>query len=158
MLEAFSRVAVAVLVAMAFTVGAGVVAAGGDKVGKKKPKKVKVCHVPPGNPANAHVIHIPKKAFLKGHKKHGDFIVENKHDFKKCKKKDKKKKKHKKKVKVCHIPPGNPSNAHVIRIPLKAFFEGHLKHGDFLVKSKHDFKKCKHLGDTVDDGKNGNAH
>lgn len=88
MLDTLPRVVVAVFVTLAFTAGAGVVAGGADKVGKKKPKKVKVCHVPPGNPSNAHVIHIPKKAFFKGHKKHGDFLVKSKHDFKKCKKLD----------------------------------------------------------------------
>jgi len=36
-----------------------------------------------------------------------------------------------KKVLVCHIPPGNPQNAHNIRISENAV-QSHLDHGDFL--------------------------
>ena len=36
-----------------------------------------------------------------------------------------------KKVDVCHIPPGNPSNAHTINIDQSAV-DAHLAHGDYL--------------------------
>ena len=36
------------------------------------------------------------------------------------------------KVKVCHIPPGNPENAHVIEVSVNAV-EAHLAHGDCLA-------------------------
>jgi hypothetical protein len=35
------------------------------------------------------------------------------------------------KVDVCHIPPGNPANAHVINVSVNAV-PAHLAHGDFL--------------------------
>ena len=35
------------------------------------------------------------------------------------------------KVEVCHIPPGDPANAHTIRVSENAI-QSHLKHGDFL--------------------------
>lgn len=35
------------------------------------------------------------------------------------------------KVEVCHIPPGNPSNAHTIKVSANAV-KAHLKHGDYL--------------------------
>lgn len=35
-------------------------------------KKVDVCHVPPGNPANAHVINVGVKAAAKGHNVGGE--------------------------------------------------------------------------------------
>ena len=38
---------------------------------EKKEKKVSVCHVPPGNPANGHVIRVSSSA-LPAHLGHGD--------------------------------------------------------------------------------------
>jgi hypothetical protein len=35
------------------------------------------------------------------------------------------------KVAVCHVPPGNPANAHVLRLP-QAAVKAHLAHGDKL--------------------------
>jgi hypothetical protein len=35
------------------------------------------------------------------------------------------------KVDVCHIPPGNPANAHVINVSVRAV-PAHLAHGDSL--------------------------
>lgn len=35
------------------------------------------------------------------------------------------------KVDVCHIPPGNPANAHTINVSVNAV-PAHLAHGDFL--------------------------
>jgi hypothetical protein len=37
--------------------------------------KVTICHIPPGNPANAHTIEVSKNA-LKAHLKHGDYLGE----------------------------------------------------------------------------------
>jgi hypothetical protein len=34
------------------------------------------------------------------------------------------------KVKICHIPPGNPDNAHTIRVNENAV-DAHLDHGDY---------------------------
>ncbi len=39
----------------------------------KDEKKISVCHIPPGNPADAHIISISKNA-LKAHFAHGDFV------------------------------------------------------------------------------------
>jgi hypothetical protein len=39
------------------------------------------------------------------------------------------------KVKICHIPPGNPDNAHTIRVSENAV-DAHLEHGDTLGKCK----------------------
>ena len=35
------------------------------------------------------------------------------------------------KVDVCHIPPGNPANAHTINVDVSAV-PAHLAHGDYL--------------------------
>ena len=35
------------------------------------------------------------------------------------------------KVDICHIPPGNPDNAHVINVSVRAI-PAHLAHGDTL--------------------------
>ena len=35
------------------------------------------------------------------------------------------------KVDICHIPPGNPDNAHTINVSVNAV-PAHLAHGDFL--------------------------
>jgi hypothetical protein len=39
------------------------------------------------------------------------------------------------KVKICHIPPGNPDNAHTIEVSENAV-DAHLDHGDTLGKCK----------------------
>lgn len=45
------------------------------------------------------------------------------------------------KVKVCHVPPGNPGNAHVIEVDWSAWKNGHTPHNshnlDFLVDENH---------------------
>jgi len=40
------------------------------------------------------------------------------------------------KISICHIPPGNPQNAHVIRVSIMALI-AHLAHGDSF-----DLKNC----------------
>jgi len=37
------------------------------------------------------------------------------------------------KVAICHIPPGNPGNAHVITVSVNAL-EAHLQHGDYVMQ------------------------
>jgi hypothetical protein len=37
------------------------------------------------------------------------------------------------KVDVCHIPPGNPANAHIINVSVNAV-PAHLAHGDTLYQ------------------------
>ncbi len=43
---------------------------------EKKEDKVAVCHIPQGNPAEAHTINISMKTYEKSHKKHGDTLGE----------------------------------------------------------------------------------
>jgi hypothetical protein len=38
-----------------------------------------------------------------------------------------------KKVTICHVPPGNPANAHTITVGASAV-DAHLAHGDYLGK------------------------
>jgi len=77
--------------------------------------KIEICHIPPGNPDNAHTITIPA-GNLSGHLAHGD--VEGP-----CGQAGAIK------IEICHIPPGNPDNAHTITIPA-GNLNGHLAHGD----------------------------
>ncbi len=37
-----------------------------------------------------------------------------------------------KKITICHIPPGNPANAHTITVGKPAVFNAHIKHGDLI--------------------------
>ena len=52
------------------------------------------------------------------------------------------------KITICHVPPGNPENAHEITIDLHAWENGHTPHNshadDFVVDADH---QCQ-----VDDG------
>jgi hypothetical protein len=45
------------------------------------------------------------------------------------------------KITICHVPPGNPANAHEISIDLNAWENGHSQHsahgGDFVVDADH---------------------
>ena len=62
------------------------------------------------------------------------------------------------KVDVCHVPPGNPGNAHTISVDRHAV-PAHLAHGDSLGKCKPTkppecapwglFKRCDHDGDKI---------
>jgi len=58
------KLALAILVAVLATLGA--VASFADSQGK-----VDICHIPPGNPANAHVINVSVNA-IPAHLAHGD--------------------------------------------------------------------------------------
>ncbi|HKG71491.1 MAG TPA: hypothetical protein VKA87_06300 [Nitrososphaeraceae archaeon] len=42
------------------------------------------------------------------------------------------------KVTICHIPPGNPDNAHTIRVSENAV-DAHLAHGDTLGECKEKY-------------------
>jgi hypothetical protein len=81
-----------------------------------------VCHVPPGNPDNAHTIVISVNA-VQTHLDHGDTLgpcpeepgpPDDQYE---------------EKVLICHIPPGNPENAHTISVSVNAV-PAHLAHGD----------------------------
>jgi len=94
--------------------------------------KVTICHIPPGNPENAHTIVVGGSA-VAAHLAHGDFEGEcdgdegatdddldddgeadDANDVK---------------VLVCHFPPGNPENQKTIEISEDSL-EDHLAHGD----------------------------
>jgi hypothetical protein len=60
------KLALAILVAVLATLGA--VASFADS-----PGKVDICHIPPGNPANAHTINVSVNA-IPAHLAHGDSI------------------------------------------------------------------------------------
>lgn len=100
--------------------------------------KVLVCHIPPGNPENAHVIEISENA-VQTHLDHGDELGECSvdvppddvppDDFK---------------VNLCHFPPGNPTHFATIFIP-KSEMQTHLDHGDIVgdcaLKDTDDVEK-----------------
>ncbi len=87
--------------------------------------KVELCHVPPGNPDNAHTISVAEDA-LEAHRAHGD--VEGA-----CPEEGSPEPPDGAgspgKVDLCHVPPGNPDNAHTISVAEDAL-EDHLAHGD----------------------------
>jgi hypothetical protein len=103
--------------------------------------KTTICHIPPGNPANAHSITVGNPA-VRAHLAHGDKIgscpdvVSHKP---KCSDEVATGASHHGmspdrtggKVAVCHIPPGNPANMHTIVIGAAAV-RAHLAHGDKL--------------------------
>ena len=58
---------------------------GGDGNGGNGNKKIKICHVPPGNPDNAHIIRVGKNAAARHLANHdGDFVIENAVDREYC--------------------------------------------------------------------------
>jgi hypothetical protein len=84
--------------------------------------KQAVCHIPPGNPDNAHTIVVSVSA-VQTHLDHGDTLgpcpeepgpPDDQYE---------------EKVLICHIPPGNPENAHTISVSVNAV-PAHLAHGD----------------------------
>ena len=90
--------------------------------GSASEDKQAVCHVPPGNPDNAHTIVISVNA-VQTHLDHGDSLgacpeepgpPDDQYE---------------EKVLICHIPPGNPENAHTISVSVNAV-PAHLAHGD----------------------------
>lgn len=116
--------------------------------GSTDSKKTYVCHIPPGNPANAHTIHVGNSA-VDAHLDHGDSlgqcdsVLVPADTGKNCKGKGKGLGKRKSiqdivkkdgqgwKVTICHLPPGNPENAQSLTIGAAAV-RAHLDHGDIL--------------------------
>lgn len=108
---------------------------------------VTICHVPPGNPGNAHEITVANPAVIQAHLNHGDYLGEcegsddsdedsedndggpdDDCDDDDC---------NDDKVLVCHIPPGNPENAHEILVSANAV-PALLAHGDILGECPDD--------------------
>ena len=90
--------------------------------GSQGDHKQAVCHIPPGNPDNAHTIVVDDSA-VQTHLDHGDTLGP-------CPEEpgppdDQ----YAEKVLICHIPPGNPENAHTISVSVNAV-PAHLAHGD----------------------------
>ena len=90
--------------------------------GSQADHKQAVCHIPPGNPDNAHTIVVDDSA-VQTHLDHGDTLgpcpeepgpPDDQYE---------------EKVLICHIPPGNPENAHTISVSVNAV-PAHLAHGD----------------------------
>jgi hypothetical protein len=117
-----------------------------DLSGSPDGKKTFVCHIPPGNPANAHTIHVGNPA-VDAHLAHGDslgqcdqvlvadtgtacqkrhgWLVRRKIQNIVVREGDSWK------VTVCHLPPGNTDNGHAISVGASAV-QAHLDHGDVL--------------------------
>jgi hypothetical protein len=83
---------------------------------------VAVCHIPPGNPDNAHTIVVDESA-VETHLNHGDTLGPCPEDG------GPPDDQYSEKVLICHIPPGNPDNAHTISVSVNAV-PTHLAHGD----------------------------
>ena len=84
--------------------------------------KQAVCHVPPGNPENAHTIVVSTSA-VPTHLDHGDSLGACPDDG------GPPDDQYSEKVLICHIPPGKPENAHTISVSVNAV-PAHLAHGD----------------------------
>lgn len=98
------------------------------KIDEEVDKKIRICHIPPGNSGNPQSIDIPQSAWP-AHQAHGDYLGN-------CKEvvnsndpggivvpvEDKK-------ITICHIPPGNNSNPQTIEINESAW-PAHQAHGD----------------------------
>ena len=52
------------------------------------------------------------------------------------------------KVLICHIPPGNPNNAHTIEVSANAV-EAHLAHGDFVIVDEPTQRQCDDLSRSI---------
>lgn len=112
--------------------------------GSQEGGKTFVCHIPPGNPGNAHTIHVGNAA-VDAHLAHGDSLgacmgTDTTPKVSDCKGKGHggrsiqnviKREGRSWKAVVCHIPPGNPENAHTIEVGMPAV-RAHLAHGDSL--------------------------
>jgi hypothetical protein len=107
--------------------------------------KTTICHIPPGNPANAHTITVGNPA-VPAHLAHGDKLGACKDvapKAKPCSDNPGSGPSHQAlapersggKVAICHIPPGNPANAHTIVVGAAAV-KAHLAHGDYLGTCK----------------------
>ena len=97
----------------------------GSRAAAANAGKVTICHIPPGNPSNAHLITISSNA-VAAHRRHGDPAPGAS-----CPRPGPPDDQYKDKVLVCHVPPGNPGNRHEIFISSSAV-PAHLAHGDDL--------------------------
>ena len=94
------------------------------QTGSQVDHKQAVCHVPPGNPDNAHTIVIDDSAVQTHLDNHdGDSLGPCPEDP------GPPDDQYNEKVLICHIPPGNPENAHTISVSVNAV-PAHLGHGD----------------------------
>jgi hypothetical protein len=132
--------------------------------------KTTICHIPPGNPANAHTITVGNPA-VRAHLAHGDKIgscpdVVGKKP--KCSDEVAEGASHHgmspdragAKVAVCHIPPGNPANMHTIVIGAAAV-RAHLAHGDKLGACEGETAPVAvstDCGSSTNHGNGGNPH
>ena len=117
--------------------------------------KVAICHIPPGNPDNAHTITVSQSA-LAAHLGHGDYEGECEDDDEGEEEEDggeegeeeeeeedeedeeeEEGEEEEDKVEICHIPPGNPDNAHTITVSPSAV-PAHLAHGDYEGECDED--------------------
>jgi hypothetical protein len=98
--------------------------------------KVVLCHIPPGNPENAHTIEVGESA-VPAHLEHGDTLGACQGDTGGGDK-----------VTICHIPPGNPENAHSITISVNAL-DAHLEHGDSIGACQEPPPECPNPNDDV---------
>ncbi|MDO8519030.1 MAG: hypothetical protein Q7T11_02575, partial [Deltaproteobacteria bacterium] len=129
--------------------------------------KIAICHIPPGNPENAQSICVDISATNESNKhfKHGDEEgycakatcadecpsdlpegVESGEPF--CDPSHK--------IAICHIPPGNPDNAHTICVDISATDRAnkHFKHGDLEGEcADNDVPECfEYCGDGIING------
>jgi hypothetical protein len=88
-----------------------------------------VCHMPPGNPDNAHTLVVGAGA-LEGHLGHGDYEGECEAPADPDEEEEESDEGEGEKVAICHIPPGNPDNARTIEVDPESV-EDHLAHGDY---------------------------
>lgn len=100
--------------------------------------KALVCHIPPGNPGNAHSICVGQPA-VPAHLAHGDVAgaceaecpcPDPSEEVRECDPDHK--------VLVCHIPPGNPGNAHTICVDHHAQPAHVENHGDYLGACRNE--------------------
>lgn len=104
-----------------------------------------LCHVPRGNPDNAHTIQVGYRA-MNAHLNHGDYegeceeVLDGKEDDQTdgvesdetdVESSDEGDDPVVPKAVICHVPPGNPDNAHTISVD-SAAVQNHLDHGDYL--------------------------
>ncbi len=120
---------------------------------KSTPGKVKLCHIPPGNPNNKHTISVSLSAVQAHMAQHEDFIGP-------CSSEESDSSgsgsgsgssgssgsgssgsgssSGNNKIAVCHVPPGNPENQHTIYINQSAVTTHLTQHTDFLGKCADD--------------------
>ncbi len=112
---------------MELVIAAWLLAAAAFDDAPAKPPKSDICHVPPGNPANAHTLSLPESAFA-AHLGHGDTAGACAAEGPAGGKADKADAKGKKgKSPVCHA--GDDGSPRTLYLPAPAV-RAHLGHGD----------------------------